>query len=69
MVALLLRFLFFPFQAVECLPRRTSALVVGKEATEVLVAGDHEGLGSTSQRFKGTLNTSFGDQSRKPVES
>ena len=40
MVALLLRFLFFPFQAVECLLRRTSASDVGKEATGVLVAED-----------------------------
>ena len=40
MVALLLRFLFFPFQAVECLLRRTSASDVEKEATGVLVAED-----------------------------
>ena len=32
-VALLLRYLFFPFQAVECLLRQTSASDVEKEAT------------------------------------
>ena len=40
MVALLLRYLCFPFQAVECLLRRTSASDVEKEATAVLLAED-----------------------------
>ena len=38
--SLLLRYLFFPFQAVECLLRQTSASDVEKEATGVLLAGD-----------------------------
>ena len=40
MVALLLRYLFFPFQAVECLLRQTSASDVEKEATGVLLEED-----------------------------
>ena len=40
MIALLPRFLFFPFHAVECLLRQTSASDVQKEATGVLVAGE-----------------------------
>ena len=41
MVGLLLRFFsFFPFQAVECVLRQTSASDMEKEATGVLAAGD-----------------------------
>ena len=39
-VALLLRYLFFPFQAVECLLRQTSSSDVEKEATGVLLVED-----------------------------
>ena len=39
-VALLLRYLFFPFQAVECLLRQTSGSDVEKEVTGVLLAED-----------------------------
>ena len=39
-VALLLRYLFFPFQAVECLLRQTSVSDVEIEATGVLLAED-----------------------------
>ena len=56
-VVLLLRFFpFFLFQAVECHWSSSCQRF-------------HEGFGSTSQRFKGAVNTSFGDQSRKSVES